>query len=133
MENIKITSQKAATTGGCGSYPSYTLLFENGEASVVEELDVPSVIMAIVLANRWSQAYEGIGIGEDAVIFHRGHQRVMLEEGHQRIAYSSNGKCLRTAKHYEDPQALFAKVNEVLEEIFHMESCRFEVKRDLVH
>lgn len=125
-----INQQEFITEGGCNacgpqSCITYTLQLENEKIILLDEYDNPSLITALALENGWRQTYVTVGIGEDVLVFQKGDQQVEVDEMDSSIVYQKAGhKCL-IPKCAAIKEEGFQQVNQVLQEIFSLETYEF--------
>ena len=127
-----ITSEEFYTEEGCNAYQPFTmatydLTFEDGTTTSLEELDIPSLIMALAQKNQWRQSYEEDDF-DDILIYQKETTKIAVKETPRQITFEKAGTKQTFDKKDCDLTALFARVNEIAKELFHLENTDFEVK-----
>ena len=127
-----ITSEEFYTEGGCNAcqpftMATYDLTFEDGTTTSLEELDIPSLIMALAQKNQWRQSYEEDDF-DDILIYQKETTKIAVKETPRQITFEKAGTKQTFDKKDCDLTALFTRVNEIAKELFHLENTDFEVK-----
>ncbi|MDT2705961.1 DUF4809 family protein [Enterococcus dispar] len=127
-----ITSEEFYTEEGCNAcqpftMATYDLTFEDGTTTSLEELDIPSLIMALAQKNQWRQSYEEDDF-DDILIYQKETTKIAVKETPRQITFEKAGTKQTFDKKDCDLTALFARVNEIAKELFHLENTDFEVK-----
>ncbi|MGX7196408.1 DUF4809 family protein [Enterococcus olivae] len=118
--------------GGCNACPtvkttSYNLILRNINTPL-EDLDVPSLVMAVVLKAGYRQELR-IDFMEEYVEFKKEDKAIQLLEEYGVFVYRSGSKEMKSAAKYPGNEALFNQVNRILTDIFELEEVTFEIEK----
>ncbi len=125
---VKITSSTDLINGGCNACPtvkttSYTLT-HNELSTPLEELDVSSLVMALVLMHGYRQELV-IDFMDEYLAFTKDGRTVQLLEEYELLNYRSHNAEIIAKNNYADQAELFAKVNQILGEVFGIAAVEF--------
>ena len=92
-------------------------------------MDIESLIQTITQANQWKQDYQEVGIGEEVDGLTNGSTFVEVEKLGKKIRYENqaNLRTMLVENEYPEKEELFAKINQILSQIFDIEPIAFEV------
>ncbi|MGM0214343.1 DUF4809 family protein [Enterococcus sp. AZ109] len=126
MQQAVINKQVFTTEGGCNacgfqSYITYTLHFEDGQTSLLDEYDVPSIVTALVMKNGWRQTYIQVDMGEEALVFKREDQQVEVEDLGTMLVYQGVHQAYPIPKVIPETEVLFQRINQLLQDVFDCE------------
>ena len=126
--HVKITSSTDLINGGCNACPtvkttSYTLT-HNELSTPLEELDVSSLVMALVLMHGYRQELV-IDFMDEYLAFTKDGRTVQLLEEYELLNYRSHNAEIIAKNNYADQAELFAKVNQILGEVFGIAAVEF--------
>lgn len=127
-----ITSEEFITEGGCNACQPFTmatfdLTFEDGRSVSVEELDVPSLVMALAQKNGWQLTFDTDGM-DDVLIYAKEGVSVRETTTPRRATYQKGDEKIALRKNTCELTELFSQVNEVLTGLFGLASVDFEVR-----
>lgn len=127
-----ITSEEFITEGGCNACQPFTmatfdLTFEDGRSVSVEELDVPSLVMALAQKNGWQLTFDTDGM-DDVLIYAKEGVSVRETTTSRRATYQKGDEKIALMKNTCELTELFSQVNEVLTGLFGLASVDFEVR-----
>lgn len=127
-----ITSEEFITEGGCNACQPFTmatfdLTFEDGRSVSVEELDVPSLVMALAQKDGWQLTLDTDGM-DDVLVYSKDGQSVRETTTPRRATYQKGADKLALMKNTCELTELFGQVNEVLTGLFGLEPVDFEVR-----
>lgn len=130
--NAIISGKKRIAEGGCNACESFALhifrlTFENGSEVSLENLDVPSLVMAFAQKDHWKQEFMMIGMGEEAMVYKKDGQEIINEETSRSVSYQKGSEKVTADKKYCDMDDLYAHTNEVLA-LFGIEAVTFEYR-----
>ena len=125
---VKITSSTDLINGGCNACPtvkttSYTLT-HNELSTPLEELDVSSLVMALVLMHGYRQELV-IDFMDEYLAFTKDGRTVQLLEEYELLNYRSHNAEIIAKNNYADQAELFAKVHQILGEVFGIAAVEF--------
>lgn len=128
MKQVMICRSTDLVNGGCNACPTvkstvYSLEL-NGLNRPLEQLDVPSIVMTIALAEGFEQHQEYDVLG-DVDIFTKGDTTVTLTDDYMTATYTSNGMTHKANKVGLAEHEIFETVNAILVECFHLEAIDF--------
>lgn len=128
--NVIISGKKRIAEGGCNACESfslhvYRLTFADGSEVSLENLDVPSLVMAFAQKDRWKQAFTMIGMDEEAMVYKKDGQEILNQETSRKVSYEKGGEKITTDKNFCDLEDLYAHTNNVLA-LFDIEPVTFE-------
>lgn len=115
--------------GGCNACPtiktmSYTLTL--GQVTTpLEELDVPSLVMAIVLQAGFRQTLV-MDFMDECIEFQYEEKRVRFVEQFGKQIYKTDEQEIISTQH-QSTELLFQQVNQILTELFEIEAVAFIV------
>lgn len=131
-DNMKaiISGKKRIAEGGCNACESfslhvYRLTFEDGSEVSLENLDVPSLVMAFAQKDRWKQKFVMIGMDEEAMVYSKDGVEIINQETSKKISYQKGSEKITTDKKFCDLEDLYAHTNDVLA-LFGIEGVAFE-------
>lgn len=96
----------------------------------MDQLDVPSLVHAIALKNGWREAIIPVGISEEEVVLKKGAQVVKPKILGDQILYQAQGQRLQTKQRFDQTEALFEQVNQILTQLFGIEPYEIRLAVD---
>lgn len=126
MPRAAISSKAFLIESGCNACglqntETFTIHFEDQRSAIVDQLDVPSLVQAIALKNGWREAIIPVGISEEEVVLKKGAQVVKPKILGDQILYQTQGQRLQTKQRFDQTEALFEQVNQILTQLFGIE------------
>lgn len=126
MPRAAISSKAFLIEGGCNAcglqnMETFTIHFEDQRSAIVDQLDVPSLVQAIAQKNGWRESIIPIGISEEEVVLKKGTQVVKPKILGDQILYQAQGQRIQTKQRFEQTEALFEQVNQILTQLFGIE------------
>ena len=126
MPRAAISSKAFLIEGGCNACglqntETFTIHFEDQRSAIVDQLDVPSLVQAIAQKNGWRESIIPIGISEEEVVLKKGTQVVKPKILGDQILYQVQGQRIQTKQRFEQTEALFEQVNQILTQLFGIE------------
>ncbi|OJG41364.1 hypothetical protein RV02_GL000951 [Enterococcus gilvus] len=121
--------------GGCNacglqSTETFTIHFEDQRSAIVDQLDVPSLVQAIAQKNGWRESIIPVGISEEEVVLKKDAQVVKPKILGDQILYQAQGQRLQTKQRFEQTEALFEQVNQILTQLFGIEPYEIRLAVD---
>lgn len=133
MQKAIIQFDHQYVDGGCNACgvlrcETYNMKYLNKELGFAF-MDVESLIQTITQANQWKQDYQEVGIGEEVDGLTNGSTFVEVEKLGKKIRYENqaNLRTMLVENEYPEKEELFAKINQILSQIFDIEPIAFEV------
>ena len=135
MPRAAISSKAFLIEGGCNACglqntETFTIHFEDQRSAIVDQLDVPSLVQAIAQKNGWRESIIPVGISEEEVVLKKGAQVVMPKILGDQILYQAQGQPLQTKQRFEQTEALFEQVNQILTQLFGIEPYEIRLAVD---
>jgi len=135
MPRAAISSKAFLIEGGCNACglqntETFTIHFEDQRSAIVDQLDVPSLVHAIALKNGWREAIIPVGISEEEVVLKKGAQVVKPKILGDQILYQAQGQRIQTKQRFEQTEALFEQVNQILTQLFGIEPYEIRLAVD---
>ncbi|WP_314579869.1 DUF4809 family protein [Enterococcus gilvus] len=135
MPRAAISSKAFLIEGGCNACglqntETFTIHFEDQRSAIVDQLDVPSLVHAIAQKNGWREAIIPVGISEEEVVLKKGEQVVKPKILGDQILYQAQGQRLQTKQRFEQTEALFEQVNQILTQLFGIEPYEIRLAVD---
>ncbi|MGO3610165.1 MAG: DUF4809 family protein [Enterococcus gilvus] len=135
MPRAAISSKAFLIEGGCNACglqntETFTIHFEDQRSAIVDQLDVPSLVQAIALKNGWREAIIPVGISEEEVVLKKSAQVVKPKILGDQILYQTQGQRLQTKQRFEQTEALFEQVNQILTQLFGIEPYEIRLAVD---
>ena len=135
MPRAAISSKAFLIEGGCNACglqntETFTIHFEDQRSAIVDQLDVPSLVQAIALKNGWREAIIPVGISEEEVVLKKGAQVVKPKILGDQILYQAQGQRLQTKQRFDQTEALFEQVNQILTQLFGIEPYEIRLAVD---
>ncbi|BCA84611.1 DUF4809 domain-containing protein [Enterococcus saigonensis] len=127
-----ITSEEFYTEGGCNACQPFTMAtydvtFEDGTTKSLEELDIPSLIMALAQKNHWEQSYEEDDF-DDVLIYQKADTKIAVKETPRKVTFQTKAEKQTFDKQNCDLTTVFTQVNTIATTLFHIEATDFEVR-----
>lgn len=133
MQKAIIQFDHQYVDGGCNACgvlrcETYIMKYLNKELGFAF-MDIESLIQTITQANQWKQDYQEVGIGEEVDGLTNGSTFVEVEKLGKKIRYENqaNLRTMLVENEYPEKEELFAKINQILSQIFDIEPIAFEV------
>lgn len=127
MKTATITSTMDLTHGGCNACgPAESLLYSmeiDQRTLALEELNVSSLVMAIVLHEGWSQEFK-VEMIDEYMLYKKRDKEVNLVEEYNQLTYSGT-ETITVADNYSTQAEVFENANRVLTTIFGIETITF--------
>ncbi|MDT2757179.1 DUF4809 family protein [Enterococcus asini] len=128
--NAIISGKKRIAEGGCNACESFALhvfrlTFEDGNEVSLENLDVPSLVMAFAQKDHWKQAFTMLGMDEEAMVYKKEGQEIINQETSHSVSYQKGNEKVTADKKYCDMEDLYRHTNEILA-LFGIEAVSFE-------
>lgn len=135
MPRAAISSKAFLIEGGCNACglqntETFTIHFEDQRSAIVDQLDVPSLVQAIAQKNGWRESIIPVGISEEEVVLIKGAQVVKPKILGDQILYQTQGQRLQTKQRFEQTEALFEQVNQILTQLFGIEPYEIRLAVD---
>lgn len=135
MPRAAISSKAFLIEGGCNACglqntETFTIHFEDQRSAIVDQLDVPSLVQAIAQKNGWRESIIPVGISEEEVVLKKGAQVVKPKILGDQILYQAQGQRLQTKQRFEQTEALFEQVNQILTQLFGIEPYEIRLAVD---
>ncbi|MGH1833162.1 DUF4809 family protein [Enterococcus gilvus] len=135
MPRAAISSKAFLIEGGCNACglqntETFTIHFEDQRSAIVDQLDVSSLVQAIALKNGWREAIIPVGISEEEVVLKKGAQVVKPKILGDQILYQAQGQRLQTKQRFDQTEALFEQVNQILTQLFGIEPYEIRLAVD---
>ncbi|MGK0605578.1 DUF4809 family protein [Enterococcus gilvus] len=135
MPRAAISSKAFLIEGGCNACglqntETFTIHFEDQRSAIVDQLDVPSLVQAIALKNGWRESIIPVGISEEEVVLKKDAQVVKPKILGDQILYQAQGQRLQTKQRFEQTEALFEQVNQILTQLFGIEPYEIRLAVD---
>lgn len=135
MPRAAISSKAFLIEGGCNACglqntETFTIHFEDQRSAIVDQLDVPSLVQAIALKNGWREAIIPVGISEEEVVLKKGAQVIKPKILGDQILYQAQGQRLQTKQRFDQTEALFEQVNQILTQLFGIEPYEIRLAVD---
>lgn len=126
-----ITCTTELVQGGCNACPvvpatTYALAFDQ-TPTPLEGLDVESLVMVVALKNGFRQELV-MGMDDDYIVFKKDGQEVSAKEQYGNLTYEGQGVAQTLQNRYLKNDELFAKVNDVLKNVFALPAVEFIVE-----
>lgn len=127
-----ITSEEFITEGGCNAcqpftMATYDLTFEDGKSVSLEELDVPSLVMALAQKDQWQMSLD-LDEMDDVMVYQKAGNKVRETPTLRKVKYQKGAEKLVLEKNTCELTELFQQVNQVLQDFFGIEKVDFEVR-----
>lgn len=133
MQKAIIQFDHQYVDGGCNACgvlrcETYSMKYLNKELGFAF-MDIESLIQTITQSNQWKQDYQEVGIGEEVDGLTNGSTFVEVEKLGKKIRYENqaNLRTMLVENEYPEKEELFAKINQILSQIFDIEPIAFEV------
>ncbi|MEI5993284.1 DUF4809 family protein [Candidatus Enterococcus mansonii] len=128
MKAVKIAKKVNLLDGGCNACGiiedvSYTLTYDE-QAIPLDELNVNTLVTAIVLKNGFKREYES-DVLDDYILYKKDNHQIRLKEEYDYLIYSTAQTKLETKDQIIDNKVLVKKVNEILTTIFVLDEVSF--------
>ncbi|MBS5821196.1 MAG: DUF4809 family protein [Enterococcus gilvus] len=135
MPRAAISSKAFLIEGGCNACglqntETFTIHFEDQRSAIVDQLDVPSLVQAIAQKNGWRESIIPVGISEEEVVLKKDAQVVKPKILGDQILYQAQGQRLQTKQRFEQTEALFEQVNQILTQLFGIEPYEIRLAVD---
>lgn len=133
MKEITLTSSIYETSGGCNACVPYEVtvykIHLNGIDYPLDELTVSNLVNMIARKSGYQQ--ETITeMFEDQTIFTSPELTVTYSDESGLLTYSNGTEIVQTVDLLPRKELIFAKTNEILTQVFHLEACDFVIKKD---
>lgn len=127
-----ITSEEFITEGGCNAcqpftMATYDLTFDDGKMVSLEELDVPSLVMALAQKHQWQVSLD-LDEMDDVMVYQKAGNKIRETPTLRKVTYQKDAEKLVLAKNTCELTELFQQVNQVLTDFFEIDPIDFEVK-----
>lgn len=135
MPRAAISSKAFLIEGGCNACglqntETFTIHFEDQRSAIVDQLDVSSLVQAIAQKNGWRESIIPVGISEEEVVLKKGAQVVKPKILGDQILYQTQGQRLQTKQRFDQTEALFEQVNQILTQLFGIEPYEIRLAVD---
>ncbi|AXG39500.1 DUF4809 family protein [Enterococcus gilvus] len=135
MPRAAISSKAFLIEGGCNACglqntETFTIHFEDQRSAIVDQLDIPSLIQAIAQKNGWRESIIPVGISEEEVVLKKDAQVVKPKILGDQILYQAQGQRLQTKQRFDQTEALFEQVNQILTQLFGIEPYEIRLAVD---
>lgn len=135
MPRVAISSKAFLIEGGCNACglqntETFTIHFEDQRSAIVDQLDIPSLIQAIAQKNGWRESIIPVGISEEEVVLKKDAQVVKPKILGDQILYQAQGQRLQTKQRFDQTEALFEQVNQILTQLFGIEPYEIRLAVD---
>lgn len=131
MKEAKIIRTVDLINGGCNACPTVKsevfILELNNLNRPLENLDVNSLIMTVVLANGYKQHQE-YDMAEDYDVYKNGLNEVSVIPEYDQLIFKKGFSQQKVANNYQDPEELFKVVNNLLAQYFDLEGLDFKIE-----
>lgn len=134
MQEIKIKRGLEFVNGGCNACPTfkediYVMELKDKEHAL-DELDLNSLMMAIVVANGYKlhQVYD---ISDDYDVYKKEGNEVAVIPEYDKLIFKKGNLKQKVANYYKEPSELFSVANNLLTQYFDLESINFTLENDL--
>lgn len=133
MKEIVLTSSIYETSGGCNACVPYEVTVYkinlNGIDYPLDELTVSNLVNMIVRKNGYQQETV-VEMFDDKTIFKNTEQTITYSNESGILTYFNGTESVQTVDMLPRKELIFAKVNEILTQVFHLESCNFIIQED---
>ncbi len=133
MEEIKIKRGLEFLNGGCNACPTFKediYVIELGEKEqVLDELDLNSLLMAIVVANGY-KLHQEYDMSEDYDVYKKEGNEVAVIPEYDKLIVKKGNLQQKVANHYKEPTELFAVANNLLTQYFDIETINFVLENE---
>lgn len=134
MQEIKIKRGLEYVNGGCNACPTfkediYVMELKNQE-HVLDELDLNSLMMAIVVANGY-KLHQEYDMSEDYDVYKKEGNEIAVIPEYNKLIFKKGNQQQKVANHYQNPDELFAVANNLLTQYFDLESIQFTLEKAL--
>lgn len=135
MRKAAISSKSFLVEGGCNACglkntETFTIHFEDRRSSVLDHLDVSSLVTTIAQKNGWREVAIPVGIGEEEIVLKKADTLIQPTYVEDQVIYQSKDKRIQVNQHYVTPTLLFEEVNEILIQLFHIEPYQLAMAKE---
>lgn len=139
MNKATITTREFLVEGGCNACGlqnccTYTIHFADSHDQTMEDIDEASLVTALILKDGWRQGTEAVGIGDEAIFYKKGNDKVYLNEDGVKTVFEKAGVSSTYKKFNKQDRAnlpgIFENANSVLKNYFDIPAYEFVMSDD---
>lgn len=133
MLEIKIKRGLEFVNGGCNACPTfkediYVIELDNQE-QVLDELDLNSLIMALVVSNGY-KLHQEYGMSEDYDVYKKEGNEIAVIPEYDKLIFKKGNLQQKVANHYKESSELFAVASNLLTQYFDIEPINFILEKE---
>ena len=128
MKQIKIKRSVELTSGGCNACPTVAsdcyVIEINGIDRPLEELDVASLLVPVVLGEGFKQHQE-YDLSEDYDVYKKEGKEITVMPAFNQLVFKSGRIQEKVMNRYENSEELFSMMTQVLAKLFGLVGYQF--------